>query len=85
MSLLWGLIPFIPVHSAKHKHEYWNCPLIYYLVQKVGGEISKDNFDEEEKEYADLPEWIDLDKIEEIKFMNSIDSVRVIKKAIDVL
>ena len=71
---------FNPSHSAKHNGEYWNCPLVYCLVKKVGGEISKDNFDEEEKDYADLPEWIDLDKINKIKFFNSIDNVAVIKK-----
>ena len=54
--------------------------MVYCLVKKVGGEISKDNFDEEEKDYADLPEWIDLDKINKIKFFNSIDNVAVIKK-----
>ncbi|MCK5510133.1 NUDIX domain-containing protein [Candidatus Parcubacteria bacterium] len=72
---------FNPSHSIKHKNEYWNCPLIYYLVKKVGGKISKDNLDEEERGYADLPEWIDLDKIDELKFFNSVDSIRVIKKA----
>lgn len=72
---------FNPSHSAKHKHEYWNCPLIYYVVKKVGGKISKDNFDEEEKNYLDLPEWIDIDKISKIKFYNPADSVDLIKKA----
>ncbi len=53
---------FYPGHSKKHKDEYWNCPLIYFLVKKVNGEISKDNLDEEELNYADMPEWIDLDR-----------------------
>ncbi|MCK5211797.1 NUDIX domain-containing protein [Candidatus Parcubacteria bacterium] len=72
---------FHPSHSKRYKGEYWNCPLIYYLVKKVGGEISKDNFDEEEKGYADLPEWIDLDNIKQTKFINSVDSVAIIEKA----
>ena len=72
---------FNPSHSVIHKHEYWNCPLIYFLVKKIGGEISKENFDEEEKNYADLPEWIDLEKIGELKFYNSVDSVAIIKMA----
>ncbi len=76
---------FDPSHSKKHKGKYWNCPLIYFLVKKVGGEISKDNLDEEELEYADMPEWINLDSIDGIKYINSIDSKKVIKKAIDLL
>jgi len=72
---------FYPSFSERHKNQYWNCPLIYFLVRKTGGEISKDNFDEEEKKYADLPEWIDLEKTGELKFYNSVDSVKIIKKA----
>ena len=74
---------FNPSHSKNYKNQYWNCPLIYFLVKKVGGKISKDNFDDEEKDYADLPEWIDLDKIKQIKFYNSVDNDKVIKKALD--
>lgn len=72
---------FHPIYSEKHKSEYWNCPLVYFLVKKVGGKISKKNFDEEEKQYADIPEWIELDNINKIKYINSIDSAAVIIKA----
>ena len=72
---------FNPSHSTKHKDEYWNCPLIYFEVKRTGGEISKDNFDEDEKNYADLPEWIEMEKVPTIKFVNSVDSVAVIGKA----
>lgn len=41
---------FNPSHSKIHRDKFWNCPLIYCLVKKVGGEISKDNCDEAEKE-----------------------------------
>jgi 8-oxo-dGTP diphosphatase len=74
---------FNPSHSTKHKDEYWNCPLIYYTVKRTGGEISKDNFDDEEKNYADLPEWIELDKVSTLRFMNSVDSADVVNKAKD--
>lgn len=76
---------FTPSHSKKNKNQYWNCPLIYFLVKKVGGKISKDNFDEEEQSYADLPEWVDLDKIKQTKFYNSVDNNKVIKKALHFL
>lgn len=75
---------FNPSHSTKHSDEYWNCPLIYFLVKRIGGKISKANFDEEEKNYADLPEWIQLDKVFTLKFMNSADSVAVINKALKI-
>lgn len=72
---------FHPSHSTKHSDKYWNCPLIYFLVKRIGGKISKDNFDEDEKNYADLPEWIELEKIPTLRFINSVDSVTVINKA----
>lgn len=72
---------FKPTHSPKHKHENWNCPLMYYMVKKVGGQMSKDNLDEEEKDYAGMPEWIDIGDIEKLNYLNSIDSVDLIKKA----
>ena len=75
---------FNPSHSVKHKNEYWNCPMIYFFVKKIGGEISKNGFDEEEKGYAELAEWVKLDKIKEIKLINSVDRVdneKIILKA----
>lgn len=71
---------FHPSHSKKHKDEFWNCPLLYLAVTKTGGELSTENFDEEEKEYASMVEWIDLSEIENIKFLNSVDSVAIIRK-----
>ena len=72
---------FHPAHSSKSKNEYWNTQLMYFLVKKVGGELSKDNLDEGEKEYADLPEWLEIEKLNEVKFYNGVDSIEVIKKA----
>jgi len=76
---------FHPSHSEKHKNEHWNAPVFYFLVRRVGGEISVNNFSEEEKDYKNLAEWVDLEKIKETKFYNSIDSVEVIKKAEKIL
>lgn len=73
---------FHPSHSEKHKNEYWNCPVIYFLVKKVGGKISLDNCSEEERDYKGLPKWIALENIEDLKFYNSVDSVKIIKKAL---
>lgn len=56
--------------------------LMYYLCEVTGWELTTKNFDAHEKEYADLPEWINLDDIGKIKFYNSIDSIKIIKDAI---
>lgn len=70
---------------AQTSKEYFHSILIYYLCEKVGGELSMDNFDEYEKEYADMPEWIDLKDVDKLKFYNSIDSLDVLDKAIKVI
>jgi len=73
---------FNPNYSAKRIGEYCNCPLIYFSVKKIGGNLSKDNISKEEQDYIDAPEWINLNEIDSIKFYNSVDSIKVIKKAL---
>ncbi len=65
--------------------EYWNCPMIYFLVEKISGSLSIDGLDEYEKKYVDMPEWIDVKNIDNFKFINSVDSVKIIKKAVKYL
>ncbi len=60
--------------------KYCNSILVYYLVRRVGGKLSIDNCDDNEQKYLGMPEWIDLDDIEKIKFYNSIDSMKLIDK-----
>jgi 8-oxo-dGTP pyrophosphatase MutT (NUDIX family) len=67
------------------KNEYYNSILMYYFCQRVGGELSIANLDEYEKDYAGMPKWIDLDDIKKIKFYNSIDSVKIINRAIKMI
>ena len=65
--------------------QYWNCQLMYFLVKKTGGKLSKANFDDKEKEYADMAEWIDIKKLGKIKFYNSLgnkNSIKIIKDAL---
>lgn len=59
--------------------------LMYYLIEQASGELSTEYFDETEKTYADMAEWISLDAIEDITFFNSIDSIKVIQKALTLL
>ena len=60
---------------------YVHSILIYYLCKRVGGKLSTEYFDEYEKEYADMPEWINIEGIDKIKFYNSADSIKIINDA----
>jgi len=59
-----------------------NFILIYYLCDKIGGKLGDVKFDKYEKRYTGKPEWIELNKINKIKFYNSVDSVKIIKQAV---
>lgn len=66
--------------APKFHKEYWNCPLIYFLCEQVGGELSTENFDEHEKQYARIAEWVDISRVDDVIFHNGIDSPKLIKK-----
>lgn len=52
---------------------YYEGLLLYYQCEYVGGELSMEGFDEEEKIYADMPEWFDLDSVHTIRCMSTND------------
>jgi 8-oxo-dGTP diphosphatase len=70
-------------HDAHAKQEYYHCILFYYSCQFVGGELSTEGFDEWEKQYAQMAEWIPLSKIDEIKLASSVDYRPFIKAAVE--
>lgn len=47
--------------------------LIYYSCDYVGGELSTDGFDEFEKEYAEMAEWVPIKELEGVKPSSSND------------
>ena len=46
---------------------FYQAIMMYYQCDFVGGELSMDGFDENEKVYADMPEWISLDNLDDVK------------------
>lgn len=67
----------------RQKEKYVQSILIYYLCEIVGGKISLEFIAESEKDYIGEAEWINLDAVGKIKFYNSVDSVEIIKKAVE--
>ncbi|MCX6796438.1 MAG: hypothetical protein NTW06_02980, partial [Candidatus Falkowbacteria bacterium] len=70
---------------SKIRKKSYNMILIYYLCKRISGEISIAGFDEYEKTYAGMPEWVDIKNIGKIKFYNPVDSVKLIYKALEIL
>jgi ADP-ribose pyrophosphatase YjhB (NUDIX family) len=65
-----------------NKKKPFQTPLLYFLCDIIGGEISTEGFDGDEKKYAKKAEWVPIEKIDSLKFFNPIDSVKLIKDAV---
>ena len=65
-----------------YKKKPLQTPLIYFLCEHLGGEITDAGFDVHEKEYAKKAEWIPLEKVPSLKFHNPIDSPKLIRDAL---
>lgn len=56
--------------------------MLYYQCDFVGGEFSIEGFDEWEKQYADMPEWIDLEKLDTLIVASSCDWRAIVKSCV---
>lgn len=52
---------------------------LYYECEVVGGELSTEFFDEQEKQYADKPEWIDVGRLKDLTIYSSCDISKVLE------
>lgn len=59
-------------HHNKRNKDYQSY-LIFYFVDIVDGNISTEGFDDDEKEYAKMAKWVDLDYIKNNKHACSLD------------
>lgn len=55
--------------------------LLYYPCELVGGSLSDANFQEDEKIYAKVAEWVPIASVRSLKFYNPVDSPRIIESA----
>lgn len=63
-----------------------NVIVVYFLCEKISDlGFDKNRLDEAEKDVIRAPEWIDLDEIENIKLVSTLDTYRHIKKAQEIL
>ena len=65
-----------------YKKKPLQTPLLYFLCEIVGGELSTDGFDTHEKDYAKKADWVPISKIDSLKYVNPIDSPKLIKDAL---
>jgi 8-oxo-dGTP diphosphatase len=68
-------------HSAHGNKKSYHAILLYYICTYQGGELSTDGFDEYEKQYVEMAEWVPLSSIDTIKPASTIDFRPYIKQA----
>ena len=72
---------FIDTHSKGiHYGESYHSILLFYLCRKVGGELSTDGFGKYEKHYAEIAEWVPMDRLDSIDVACSIEFRDIIKE-----
>jgi len=62
--------------SLFHHYKYGtdhHAILVFYLVKIVGGELSDEGFDADEREYAKLAEWVSLNDLRKMHLACSVD------------
>jgi 8-oxo-dGTP diphosphatase len=60
-------------HDAHAENNYYHCIMLYYECEFVGGELSTSGFDEWEKQYAEMAEWIPLEQLDQLGIASSVD------------
>jgi hypothetical protein len=56
--------------------------VFYYGCEYIGGELSIDGFDEVEKQYAQMAEWIPIKKLDSLELASTVDYRSYIRKVI---
>lgn len=72
---------FADAHAGGDPTAYHSV-LIYYVCDKVGGRLGTDGFDDQEKQYANGPEWVSIDQLDEIEVASTVDFRDVVKEHI---
>ena len=72
-------------HHIKRNKDYQSY-MIYYLVNVLDDNISSNGFDDDEKEYAEIARWIDIEELKNMKYSSSINvASELIEKALKCL
>lgn len=69
-------------HAEHSDGGSYRCLMMYYLCEYIGGKLSTSGFDEWEKQYAEMAEWIPLDQLDQLSIASSVDYRPFVKKAI---
>ncbi len=68
------------IFAASHgENKTYHSILMYYVCRKTGGALSADGFDEYEKQYADIAQWVPIADLDSIDLASTVDCRDVVK------
>jgi ADP-ribose pyrophosphatase YjhB (NUDIX family) len=68
------------IFAASHSEgNVYHSILIYYLCRKTGGELSTEGFDEYEKQYADIAQWVPTAELDSLELASTVDYKDLVK------
>ncbi len=70
------------IFYASHDHgtkNVYHSLLFYFLCKKTGGELSIEGFDDEEKRYAEMAEWVPIGVLDDIDLTGTVDCKDIIR------
>lgn len=79
------MIRVLDCKTSFYKHSKGHCSQAvsaYVLSKIIGGNLSTDYFDENEKDYLSLAEWVDISRLDSIKILGADHTLEIIKQAI---
>ena len=68
--------------SSHAKDESYHSLLFYYICEFAGGELSTTGFDGYEKQYAQMAEWVPLEKLDDLPMASTVNYKPYVKKAL---
>jgi 8-oxo-dGTP diphosphatase len=68
--------------SSHVENKSYHAILLYFVCEYVGGQLSTDGFDKNEKKYAEIAEWVPLESLNELKVASTVDYRPFVKKAL---
>lgn len=71
--------------SAHGNNKAYHSILLYYRCDFSGGELSIEGFDETEKTYAEMAEWIPIEAIDSVEIASTVDYRPFIKQAVTLI
>ena len=67
--------------SSHAEDKSYHSLLVYFVCEYAGGDLSTEGFDEYEKKYAEMAEWIPLEKIDNLEIASTVDYRPHVKRA----